>query len=128
MLNRTAVIVLSSLMILFATSSCKKAIELPEGVEVLIDGETIEGNKEVLVDQGAEVRLQVTGLKGNSIVNFQVKKVGIKLYEEAIGVEAEGSVDKMIALPDIQASATAVINYVDLNNESHEMSFVIKLR
>ena len=128
MLNRTAVFVLSSLLIFIATSSCKKAIELPQGVEVLIDGETIEGNKEVLVDQGAEVRLQVTGLRGNSSVNFQIKKVGIKLYEDNIGVEAEGSVDKMIALPDIQASATAVINYVDLAGASHEMSFVIKLR
>ncbi|MCB9235174.1 MAG: hypothetical protein H6581_26195 [Bacteroidia bacterium] len=128
MYKRIAFLLMSACGIMLIASSCNQPIEFPTGVEVRINGESIEGDKVVLVNQGEEIRLQVTGLQSNSTVNFKVKKVGIVVYQDDLTVGAEGTVDEMIALPDIQVQVTAVVTFTDLYGETQEMSFSIKLR
>ena len=128
MLKRTAFLLLTCFTVLFFATSCQQPIELPEGVQVLIDGESIEGDKVVMVSQGADVPLQITGLQSTSNVNFKVKKAGIKVHEEDFVVGSEGAIDEMISLPDIQLQVTAVVNFTDWSGVTQEMSFIIKLR
>ena len=128
MLKRNVVLLSSVVLILASASSCNQPIEFPDGVQVLINGESIEGSKVVLVNPGEEIRLQVTGLQASSAINFKVTKLGIKVHEQEISVNGEGSVDEMIPLPDIQVQVTAVINFSDWAGVEQEMSFVIKLK
>jgi hypothetical protein len=97
-------------------------------VEVLINGESIEGEKEITVPRGSEVSLFARGLEGLSEVDLVVRKVGIAVYEGNFQADAEGIVDKSFELPDMDASATALVNYTDWSGVGHEDKFTIKLR
>lgn len=127
MFKRNAFLLATVLLIIASTSSCDQPIVFPDGVQVLINGESIEGDKVISVSQGEEVRLQVTGLQANSDVIFKLKKLGIKVHEQDIPVSGEGIVDEMITLPEITLQVTAVINFKDLLGIDQEMSFSIKV-
>lgn len=119
---------LAAFILLLSLPSCKQPVDLPTGVEVLINGESIEGEKEITVPRGSEVSLFAKGLEGLSAIDLVVRKLGIAVYEGNFQADADGIVDKSFELPDMDASATAVVNYTDANGGSHEDKFTIKLR
>lgn len=130
MTKQKYLLVLAILAVAILGNSCRQPIELPDGVQVLVNGQSIEGEKVIEVDQGTDVRLQVSGLQSSSDVDILIRKVGIKVHEETITVNSEGTVDEMIALPDIEidVTVTVLINYVDWTGNADEMTFGIKLK
>ncbi|MEM1000381.1 MAG: hypothetical protein AAGN35_25230 [Bacteroidota bacterium] len=122
------ILFLSGMLLLLASSACKKEIVLPEGVQVLVNGQSIAGNTEVLVGAGEPVQLDVSGLQPNSNLNLKIRKLGINLHEEDFTVNASGTVNQSVPLPDIEAQATAVIAYTDWSGTAQQISFVIKIR
>lgn len=125
MLKRSEFFLLPILLTLLTVTSCKKPIELPDGVQVLIDGESIEGDKIITVPRGADVRLQVFGLQPSSAITMTVRKLGIRVYEGEFSADGEGMVDQVISMPDVDARATAIIAFTDHAGTAQEMSFVI---
>lgn len=125
--TKISLLVVCLLMVQMLTS-CKTPVELPTGVEVLVNGESIEGEKEIEVPRGEEVTLVARGLEGLSTINVRIRKVGIVLFEENFTASAEGIVDESFGLPDMDASATVLVAYTDWSGLSHEDKFTIKLR
>ena len=116
---------LAFFLVSLGVSSCKQAIDLPQGVEVLVNGQSIDGEKEVVVSQGQEVRLEASGLEGNSAINVKIRKLGIRVYEDDFTASSEGIVNETFTLPDMEAKATAVVAYTDMFGVAYEDKFTI---
>jgi hypothetical protein len=121
------VLQIAPLLVLFFLASGFASPVNDEAI-VKIDGKLIKTDSEVVFERDDTVWLEATGIKPNSKIDINVKKMGISWMKDFYDVDETGEVKGIMHIPEQRLTVTCLVSYYSKDNKFHEVKFKCKTR
>lgn len=98
-----------------------------EDAVVKLDGQVIIPEGTITLDRDDTVYLEVEGVKPNSTVDVEVKKLGIKWMEDSYEVDESGGVKTIVFVPEKKITVNCKVTYYTPGNDLKTVEFKFKV-
>ncbi|MBX3102052.1 MAG: hypothetical protein KF690_06050 [Bacteroidetes bacterium] len=96
--------------------------------EVRVDNKIVAEQDEYTFNKDETYKLDVQGLKPNSILKLRYRKAGVKMQEQTIMADAEGKLSRLLEAPEKSIGVTCELELTTADGEDRLIRFRIKFR